>query len=62
MRTVYGVKYMKEKVEIEVMGTKADLTLSWADGMIGAIAVFDSRDKALKYAEDEKYIFEVVIE
>lgn len=33
-----------------------DINLSWADGMIGALPVFDSEDAAIEYADGAQII------
>ena len=56
----YGVRLLKEKLIIEVMGVKMEIKLSWVSGMIGAMPVFDSFDSALSYADgDEDRVFKL---
>lgn len=37
-----GVIIKEKEIEISTLGIKTDLKLSWADGMIGVLPVFDS--------------------
>lgn len=43
-------------VDIELLGQKTDLPLSWADGMVGAIPVFNSVEAAQTYDPDAEII------
>ena len=55
---MYGVRLLKKKITIDLMGMDVELDLSWAGGMCGAMPVFDNYDDALKYADgDESRIF-----
>ena len=48
---IYGVLSLNKNIEIEVMGRTTELELIWIDGQIGDMPIFESYDKALKYAE-----------
>ena len=59
-QTFYGVRLLKEKLSIEVVGVKMEVKLTWASGMVGAMPVFDSFDSALSYADgDENRVFKL---
>jgi len=47
---MYAVLVISKTLKIDVAGVKQDLEMSWADGMIGAIPVFDDKLKALSYS------------
>ena len=34
-------------------GLEVDIKMCWADGMVGALPVFDTYESALKYADDQ---------
>lgn len=53
-RELHGVLYIRETIEVEVMGMKTDLDLIWADGQIGAMPVFNSKEWALEYADGDE--------
>lgn len=54
----YGVRLVKKDLPIQVTGMPQTLPLQWADGMVGAIPIFDSFIDALKYAgDDEDLVF-----
>lgn len=58
MKELYGVMALRESINVECMGLSTSIDLSFADGMVGAIPVFDSKEKALEYADgDLKKIF-----
>lgn len=47
---MYLVLGMKTDIELDVMGNIQSLNLTWAEGMIGAIPVFENEEYAEKYA------------
>ena len=49
-KTLYVVTQVRERLSLNVMGIKTKLDLTWADGMVGAMPVFDSLEAAEKYA------------
>ncbi len=59
---MWGVKLLKEEIIISGLGNNVSLHLDWADGMAGALPVFNSKEDALKYAKDENLIFKFVKE
>ena len=57
-KELYGVLYVRETIEAEIFGSKIDINLIWAEGQIGAIPVFNSKEKALEYVDgDETKIY-----
>jgi hypothetical protein len=57
---MYGVLSLKETLGVEVLGLKTELSLSWYDGQIGAIPVFETKEQALKYVDgNEDRIFKL---
>lgn len=64
MSNPYGVLLLKESLTISFFGPGigSDMKLSWADGQIGAIPVFNTKEEALAYAKgDESLVFELKI-
>lgn len=52
---------IEKQKHIDVLGKEVALPLKWADGMIGTIPVFATREAAEKYRGDSKaQIFEIV--
>jgi len=55
---MWMVLNFKDELEIEVVNMsptfKHKIKLSWANGMIGAIPVFDTKEAALKYAPEDE--------
>ena len=57
---MYGVKTLREELKLEVYGIETKIDLNWYDGMIGAIPVFETKEKALEYADgNESLLFEL---
>ena len=56
----YLVMALTKNVDVDIMGRKVELNLSWDKGMIGALPVFESRQLAEKYA-DGKEILKITI-
>ena len=56
----YLVMGLTSKVDIDFMGQKVEINLSWDKGMAGALPVFESRELAEKYA-DGKEILKITI-
>ena len=48
---MYMVARVKTDIELDILGQTYTLPLTWADGMIGAIAVFDNLEDAENYAD-----------
>ena len=61
---MFVVQFLIEKTTIRIDGCHPPLErkvkLSFIEGMVGAMPVFDSHKNALAYAEDETLILEVV--
>ena len=58
---MFGVKKLHETLTVEVLGLKQEIKLSYAEGMIGALPVFNTREVPLAYSEDEDLIFELFV-
>ena len=54
---MYAVMSLNKTVGVKVAGAEHDLPLSYAQGMVGAIPVFDTREHAEAFADGR---FEVV--
>ena len=50
----------EQMAEMAAFGIKQRLKLSWADGMIGVIPVFEDKEKAERYADGKCEIMTVV--
>ncbi len=62
MKSIYGVKLLRETLTIETLGLSTKIELSWSDGMIGAMPVFKNYKDATRYASgNEDLIFELQI-
>lgn len=48
--SMYAVNTLKTDITIDVMGLERPMELNWADGMVGAIPVFEDKESALSYA------------
>jgi len=54
----YGCLGIEKSHKVGCFGiSDIDLELSWADGMIGVLAVFSNRKKAIQYAGGKDNIF-----
>lgn len=49
MKKYFLVGIVKKEIEINVLGASEEISLEWADGMVGAMPVFSSRKAAEKY-------------
>ena len=56
---MFVVLQLNKEVEVNVMGTVVEVPLSYAEGMIGAIPVFDTREAAELFAGDDYSIAEI---
>lgn len=56
MSKLYAVQVLKKEVDVEVLGIKQSLPLSWADGMVGIIPVFDSLENAQIWADGSEIV------
>lgn len=48
---MYMVSSLKRTITVEVLGLQRETDLTFADGMIGVLPVFESREQAEQYAE-----------
>ncbi len=48
---MFAVMALKTEIAVEVMGSTQTVKMSFADGMVGAIPVFDTRENASAWAE-----------
>ena len=59
---MYLVKTIQDKIDVEVLNTTITMPLSFADGMIGALPVFSTREDAIAFAEcDESLVLQIYI-
>lgn len=56
---MFAVMAITKKAEVDVFGRPVPIDMSFADGMIGIIPVFDTRENAEKWAEGTLQIIEV---
>ena len=52
----YLVMALTKSLDVDIIGRKVELNLSWTSGMIGALPVFDSRELAEKYADGKEIL------
>ena len=60
--SMYAVNTLKDNLNVEVMGLTMPLDLNWADGMVGAIPVFEDKESALAYAGGKESLLTEVSE
>ena len=48
---MFAVMALKIEIAVEVLGVTQSVKMSFADGMVGAIPVFDTKENALAWAE-----------
>lgn len=58
---MFAVMSLDRTVELSVAGREISLPLAYADGMVGAIPVFSTRDAANKFAAGNCGVLEVRI-
>ena len=58
---MFAVMTLNKTVELSVAGQEISLPLAYADGMVGAIPVFSTRDAAKKFAAGNCGVLEVRI-
>jgi len=51
----YVVQGMNKTATVSVLGMEKEIELSWIEGQIGAMPIFDDLDKALSYANKYGY-------
>ncbi len=54
MKKLYLVKKLKKYSKTEAGGATQKVKLSWWEGMVGAVPVFDNKEDALVYAEGKE--------
>ena len=57
-----GCVQKETPVQLAALGIEQEISLTWADGMVGVIPVFESREAAEKYADGKIPVMEVVME
>lgn len=55
-KTIYAVGALCKEQHVLVFGTHQQLTMKWADGMVGCLPVFSSKRKAERYAKGKQII------
>jgi len=55
----WGVGAVEKEHNVDVLGTELKLNLTWAEGMVGVIPVFESNEAAKKYAGENLITFEL---
>ena len=56
---MYVVLQLDKALEVNVMGREIEVPLSYAEGMVGAMPVFDTKGAAEAFAGDEYEIAEI---
>lgn len=56
---MYAVLQLNKQVGVNVYGREIEIPLSYADGMIGAIPAFETREAAEAFAGDKYGIAEI---
>ena len=56
---MFAVLQLNKKIEVCVLGQSQDVPLCYADGMIGALPVFETREQAEEFAGDDYKIAEI---
>jgi len=49
---MYMVLQLNKEIVVKVMGRDVELPLSYADGMVGAVPVFETKEAAEEFAGD----------
>lgn len=62
MKKMYYIGGVEKEHMIGIGGLVSNLKLSWADGMIGILPVFDNKVKAKKYAGKNFPVTEIIVE
>ena len=60
--SMYAVNTLKTDITIDVMGLERPMELNWADGMVGAIPVFEDKESAMAYAGGNESLLTGVME
>jgi len=61
MKYRYAVLQLNTEIEVNVMGRAIEVPLSYVEGMVGAIPVFDTLKNAEVFAGDKYQIAEIEI-
>ena len=61
-QTLYVVGAVKQSNPVSLWGREHDLPLTWADGMIGVLPVFDNIGDANEYAAGKYQILQIEVE
>jgi hypothetical protein len=56
---MFIVMSIKKSINVSVLGLEREVDLIYADGMIGALSVFDTRESAEAWASDGTDVIEV---
>lgn len=56
---MFVVMAVKKKLGVEVMGAQIEVDLCYAEGMIGGLPVFDTRENAEAWADGKPEVIEV---
>jgi hypothetical protein len=60
-RKGYMVAGLEDSISLDVGGTEINLPLSFAEGMIGAMPVFDTEENAKAFASEGISIFSLIL-
>lgn len=60
-RKGYMVAGMDTDISIDVGGTEVNLPLTYAEGMIGAMPIFDTEENAKAYASEGISVFTLIL-
>lgn len=58
---MYAVLQINKEIEVSVRGGEVTVALSYADGMVGAMPVFDTMESAESFAGDKYHIAKVTV-
>lgn len=58
---MFAVLQLNKTVEVSIYGCVKDIPLTYADGMIGAIPVFETLEKAQEFAGEKYGIAEIMV-
>jgi len=61
MKTFYLVGALSKSHNVMINDFKTEIDLTFADGMVGVLPVFESLESAEKYADGEAQIFAIQI-
>lgn len=58
---MFAVLQLNKMVEMSVLGNSVEVSLSYAEGMVGAIPVFETKEQAEVFAGDKYEIAKLTI-